>query len=348
MKPASGAGRTLHCTVFPPSSAATLLNRETRLLRALDEGSVERAAWCLFSTFDSESIALGRYEHPASAIKTDLCREREVPVVRRPTGGIPVRFGPGTLHVALLLPHASVWLDTPPPKILNRYSRGLLAALQGLGLDAAYTGREFLSANGSHVGYLSFEIAQGGAVLVEIVLGLEAPWTVADDLIAHPAPAGFATGGKPSRSLQDLLSRTVTTEEMIQHVLDGLRRRYGIEPSPADPLPLLSPSRNETPIEDEPLDGFRHARLPVSIGFVEAFVELRERTLTRAHFRGDFLADSPGIGELEARLAGAPCTAETIEASMRSVYDGARHVLLGARPDDLARVLGAATGAMPS
>ncbi len=91
-----------------------------------------------------DGAALGRYQQPG---RTGRARE-----VRRLTGGRSTLYGGGILSLSAVIPSSQAWLEEreelPGPRLLNRYVRGLLTALQSCGLHAVYPGRDFVTVAG--------------------------------------------------------------------------------------------------------------------------------------------------------------------------------------------------------
>ena len=97
--------------------------------------------------------------------------------MRRLTGGRVVGAGEGWLGIALILPTRTSLLKetTPglkPEQIMNRYARGLLAALRIAGLDCFYPGRDAITFDQREIAMCSFETNASGAMLFEVILAV--------------------------------------------------------------------------------------------------------------------------------------------------------------------------------
>ena len=110
-------------------------------------------------------LALGRYhvvpENPPS----------EVAVVRRLCGGRPMPLGDGFVGVVLAMPHPAALVATDattlaPERVLNRAVRGLLGALEALGVAANYPGRDVVTCGGRPLAALAFDVDPDGATVV--------------------------------------------------------------------------------------------------------------------------------------------------------------------------------------
>jgi hypothetical protein len=110
-----------------------------------------------------------------------VARESEL---RRLSGGRSTRYGDGMVSLCALAPAPQAWLQEttplPGPRLLNRLARGLLSGLSRLGVSASYPGRDFASANGRRIGYVSLAREANGVTLFQAVLGVGAPYTTAE------------------------------------------------------------------------------------------------------------------------------------------------------------------------
>src|SRR6185369_9011492 len=141
--------------------ATTMLERARRRSRAF---------LCSYG-LAGDVLALGRFHvvpaHPSSPVA----------LLRRLTGGRLAPLGEGYVGLLLALPQGtSLARDDPPTlppeRILNRAVRGLLGALERLGVQAYYPGRDVITVGGRTIGVVGIEVAADGAVLVEACVAL--------------------------------------------------------------------------------------------------------------------------------------------------------------------------------
>jgi hypothetical protein len=217
--------------------------------------------------------------------------------VRRVTGGPGVTVGSGVAYVAVALQTASVLMECPVEKVLNRNVRGICGGLGGL-----YFGRETLSVKVGAVvrpvALVAWERTASGAVLIEAFVGV----TRALDV---PAAHG---GGTPV-SLAEAWGRTPGVEEIAERIARGHAQRYqglmveeGVEP----------PAFAERPALPEDPFGAREltwsAPVAVPIGSVEAGVRFlasgESARIVEAGIAGDFFGDRDAPAALAAALHG--------------------------------------------
>lgn len=263
--------------------------------------------------------ALGEPWHAASLV-TATCvalgaRQRAAAVttfptlVRRRTTGPAAWIDGRALWCALALPDLdALYPDATPATLLNRNVRPWLRGLTRSGIPAAYLGRETVAASRHPVALLGYERSPAGALLLEMIVGWDAPIALPD---AHAAPG--------------------------ERALDRWRARPAVTPDPAlDPWTALRALGSavaerasgavacEAPVEAPwtPRDEPTTARaVEVPIGRVEA----GRGGGGALWLGGDALVATPWLDALAAALdAGGPWPTEG-----RTVH--------GARPEDWAR-----------
>lgn len=134
------------------------------------ERSLARA-WALRGELGDDrpiGLALGWFSDDARILGRWI--ENAEPGLRRASGGPTIVAPAGTIHVALGLRDASLLLDTPADKLLNRNVRGILR-----GLGAQYFGRELISVGPDPIGVLGWARDRERRVLIEAFIGVDAP-----------------------------------------------------------------------------------------------------------------------------------------------------------------------------
>jgi len=194
-------------------------------------------------TWSPRSVSLGRFQKHETSVNDEACRKRGIDIVRRITGGRAV------LHDRELTYCIVARTDDPffPNDVLGTYKvigRGLLAALQDLGLNVEMVSRsgrfagmvrsgdresacfsspswyEILANNrkiaGSAQRRLPAAFLQHGSILIDYDPRLEA------EVIPGSGSVHAVT------SIQQELGRSVTIDEVKAAVLSGFARALGI------------------------------------------------------------------------------------------------------------------------
>jgi lipoate-protein ligase A len=342
----------LDAVFLPALEPALLLGLELHLMDSAAAGRV--APVLLVHSAPHSTIALGRYHLYAGATESGGLR-----AYRRLTGGRAAGAGPGWIWIALIAPDRTALLPErdraiAPEQLMNRYARGVLAALRTLGIDCFYPGRDAITSNRREIAMCSYECARSGAMLFEAALAVgrgmvefvreldsldaaaditcpmynpESATTMARELgrvpafreIASALAAGFAS------LAGDVRVRELTVDERAQAARRGaelaasgwLRRDGG------------GASFNRT------------SRAAAQLGAMQArLMVLDDATIGRAMLSGEFIANSAGVAEFECALAGRRFAPDAIAAAVSETFADGRNFILGlGAPGNLARMV---------
>lgn len=104
------------------------------MARAVGEG---RAPPTLrFYTWIVPTVSLGYLQRVPGGVDQEACRRQGIPLVRRPTGGRAVLHA-GELTYSVAIPLDGLWRRLSVPEAFALVSRGLIAGLRRLGVEAA-------------------------------------------------------------------------------------------------------------------------------------------------------------------------------------------------------------------
>ena len=119
------------------------------------------------ATLTDDAVLLGAFQRAGELPATSL------PLLRRGSGGGEIRVSPGAVWVQLALSRVDAFVACPPDRILNRYVRPLLKALNRGGLKAGYFDRDWVGASGSAVASVAFahDAGSGRALFEAVVAG---------------------------------------------------------------------------------------------------------------------------------------------------------------------------------
>lgn len=312
---------SLRCQIVlsPPRSAAGYAALVAGLL---DAAALGRATWAVVPA-KGEGVLLGRWQVAATALSD---AGRALPRARRATGGEAVHFVEGVVAFALALPDATSLLGgarIPPAKVLNRYVRPALGALAHAGLSAGYFGRDFVTVDRRQVALASFEVDARGRALVELFVGVLAPFALPAALSGYPARAPDAE--PPVTTLREA-GRTPDAASLAEGVFASFPSRLGVEAERGEP-----PADGVALPVDEALPARTSGPREVPIGFVEAHVALDGGVLSAVRLRGDLVATSPTIASLEQAMVGLPPSFDALGAAVDAALRAPDAALLGLR-----------------
>lgn len=142
---------------------------------------------------DSRCVVVGRSQVPEAEVDTSACRELDMPVVRRFTGGGTVYHDPGNLNVTLVLRRDDPRLLASPslarvPGIYRLLLEPLAAAVASLGVPALATERDLL-VDGEKVSGVAAWIG-GGSLMVHGTLLVDADLVTLDRVLRGPGAPG--------------------------------------------------------------------------------------------------------------------------------------------------------------
>jgi hypothetical protein len=285
-------------------------------------------------TIPGDVLGLGRYHIvPAGA------EAGGVALVRRTSGGRPAPLGDGFVGIVLALPHRAHLLasDAPlaPEQILNRYVRGLLGALESLGIRGYYPGRDVVTADGRIVASAGFEIAPDGATLVEMSLAVGRSFASVSTFADRADPSGVVPMElllpDQATCVAECIGRTPDLGETTAALATGYASRLGCDVAMTDDLPAIP--RDTTWLDAGRLAPHldRHAAVRDLIGVVEVYAARANDRVSDVRLCGDLLAPSGTVERVEAALRGAPVEREELRRRVVATLVGPDDVLLGVR-----------------
>jgi lipoate-protein ligase A len=311
--------------------AAEALARAQALLECVGP---DRPALLYGAELSGAAVALGAYQHAPHALGAHVLA---LPALRRPTGGGAVWASEGVLYFALGLAHASVLMQCPPGKILNRNVRGFLAGVRSLGVPAHYFGRDFVSVANEPGAYIGWYEAGDGRVLLEFFVALDASFALPEGLSAYPQSTEPPLRGKRPTTLRAAGARELTPHDTLARLAAGYAKPFALElaAEPPSSAELARASALSAGWRVAPEDSFGltwsdpHQE---AIGFVSAGARLDARGCFEAlRVGGDFYQRAECPAQLQARLLGEPANEERVGAALDAVYAAQPGAIEGVR-----------------
>jgi hypothetical protein len=270
------------------------------------------------ASFSTEALVLGALQ------REDTLRSRsnarfDVQLARRRSTGTEAQLSGAVLYHALVLPRVDALFEDPTARtLLNRNLRILLKGYAAAGVPFRYFGTEVLAVLGHPVALVGYDQTAAGAVLIEVLIGLENPCVVRPALKREPPAA-----------LYPLLRASPPAHEFLTKAVAGVVERLGA--TAVDVAAQLPPSVAATALDVSSPS----AAVSIPLGVVEAV------TSPRVRITGDLLVSTAALAEVEAlaqsALAGGGALSEAVLVPLATApLDGARP------PDLLNALLGAA------
>lgn len=312
------------------------------LMEAMHKGRTQGAPLLKISRPTGQAVVLGRFQRASSALQLEACETQGLVRLRRLSGGSTSMLGDGRLHVALVLPSRGNPLECEPRQFLQRYGAGVIRALSQLGLKARYHGKDLVSIEDRPVGIMSFELAPDGTALLEVILGLAAPWHPEASLMAYPSRSKEESAATRLSHLAEEMPEADLTG-LDGHLIEAFAELLEAAPEPKELSPLertrVSSLMHRVELTEESPDkkptylkAWDSRLVEEAIGFVEASVRLTQgRFLRDVWIHGDFMADSGGVEDLQEKLKMVPVKRRAVALVIDDVLGAPDHVIMGIR-----------------
>jgi hypothetical protein len=303
------------------------------------EGPDVPPAFLYGTSLSDDVVVLGKNQRALDALDISACASRGVEIVRRTTGGPACIAGHGILYVALGLRHASVLMECPSDRVLNRNVRGLLGGLALTGARANYFGREWISVDKRPAALLGWTRAPSGAVFVEAFLSVDRTYRLPDELSGYPPRADVTVTPKEPILLREIWGEPRDLSDVVRLLAEGHVDRFPDASVELDHSSLSDKERaaGEAAADrmavgfDDAWDSASWSKVrEVPIGFVSAGIALdAEGLIDGAIVAGDFYQDEDAREVLSKKLNGAAPTEEAFVAAVAATWDGQNRVVEG-------------------
>jgi lipoate-protein ligase A len=329
--------------IFAPALAPDdLLGLELHLLDAVARR--ETPPVLLIYASPGRLVSIGRYHLYGGEAERD-----GINVMRRLTGGRVGGAGQGWLGLALILPTRTALLKEDdarlkPEQIMNRYARGLLNAMRAIGIECFYPGRDAITFEHREIAMCTFETDASGAMIFEAFVahnrGMEELVHDLERIDPEGALSCRMYDAVAATKVVRELGRDISFDALADAIAAGYRSSLGetrrreltaIETAQAQ-------HRGSTLVASDWL--LRHVagpsmtlknRIASQLGAVEAAVALdANKKIEAARLSGDFIANSPGIAELEGELRGRALDLPSISQAVTKIFGRNDNFFLGA------------------
>lgn len=274
------------------------------------------------ASFSGEALVLGSLQRE-DTLRVRSSARFDVRVARRFSTGTEAQLSGAVLYHALALPRVdALYSDATARTLLNRNLRALLRGYTAAGVPLRYFGTEVLALLGHPVALVGYDQTASGAVLIEVLVGLENPCVVRPALKREPPAA-----------LYSVLRQSPPAHDFLCKAVNGVVDRLGATPvDVAAALPV-------TPGATESLPSAAVASVSIPLGVVEAAFTPDVR------ISGDLLVGRAALRSFEQRATEAFAKGAEPSADWLTLLDGAP--LDGARPADLLQAVALTVPAAP-
>jgi len=285
-------------------------------------------------------VSLGRYLlYDGTPARADLV------ATRRFTGGRVVGAGEGWLGLALILPSRAALLPDgesrlKPDQVMNRYVRGLLAAMRELGLECFYPGRDAITLDGREIAMCTFETDASSAMLFESVLAVNRGMEEVVHDLEHFDPTGQLACAMYGPDNASKLVRELDRDVSFNDVAIAIARGYsnllgGGERRELTPIEIAQAERRGASLEQREwlrlsADGDLTNRMGSQLGSIEVRVKTSaDGAIQKLDLVGDLIANSPGIAALQSELIGSRLDVASVSSAVMKIFGRGDNFILG-------------------
>jgi len=310
------------------------------LYRGLD-GADSPPVFLYGASLTGDVVVLGRNQRALDALDIGACSARGAEIIRRATGGPACAAGHGILYLALGLRHASVLMECPRDRVLNRNVRGLLGGLALTGARANYFGREWIAVDKRPAALLGWTRDPDGGVLLEAFLSIDRPYWIPDDLTGYPMREEMTLSAKDPIQMSEIWEEPRDVEDVVRLLAEGHIDRFPDVELETDRSSLSDAERASVDEGESATSvGFDDAwdsltwsgTREIPIGFLSAGVGLDDEGLIESSvIAGDFFQDEDAADVLVKKLVGAKPEVEAFAGAVAAAWDGQNRVLEGVK-----------------
>ena len=284
--------------------------------RALAWTEMHGRALLASASFTAQALVLGSLQREETLRARSPARF-DLRVARRYSTGTEAQLDGAVLYHALTLPRVdALFGDASARTLLNRNLRALLRGYAAAGVPFRYFGTEVLAVLGHPVALVGYDQTASGAVLIEVLIGLENPCVVRPAL-KREAPS----------ALYPLLRRSPPAHDLLLAAVAGIVER--LDATAIDVAASLPPATTncQLPTANSPTP----ATVSIPLGVIEAVVAPTPR------ISGDLLVGRAALSLVEAQAHAMLASGQAISDACLTPMHNAP--LDGARLPDIVEVL---------
>ena len=298
-------------------------------------GTGESPATLRLYTYRSHCALVGRFQRVENEIHIDYCRAHGIEINRRPTGGGAILMGTEQLGVALTLGAGDHDPWAGARSGMERFSEGLIRALNSLGVKARFRGKNDIEAGGRKIAGLGICRVSSGAVLfhASLLVDLDVPLMlrVLNTPFEKIRDREIAIVGGRTSTMRKELGCEISVEEVRRKVAEGYATAFDVDLAPGDFTMEESRAIDRFRVEKylteewifqttEVPDRVGSARMKTPAGLLDVTVAMAGRTLKAVFINGDFFAAENVIAELEASLRWHSSEPQAVAGTLQKVY----------------------------
>lgn len=315
-------------------------------------------------TYASHCALVGRFQAVEHEVDVEACARRGVAINRRPTGGGAILMGADQLGVALACPARDGGRPVHARDAMRRFSAGVVTGLAGLGVEAAFRGKNDVAVDGRKIAGLGLCRTDRGGLLFHASILVDLDVARMLDVLRTPFPTitsrEVALVGRRIATVRGVRHDRIAVDTVRDAIADGFGRAFDVrletgelDATERDTAATLEHDRYATDAwlhqRTDVSDGVGRASVRTPVGTIAVRLASAGRLAKAVHVDGDFLACDAAIADLEGRLRWHALDRDALVQTVDDVYARWGADLSGVPADALVdAVLAAAERAEPA
>ena len=263
-------------------------------------------------------VLVGRFQHVVDEVNIERCNEMQIPVNRRPTGGGSIIMGPDQLGIALVVPRGIERFSANSSQLMSECAKGIIKALQNLGLNAEFHGKNDLVVSGRKIAGLGLYHTSGGGTLFHASLLLDIDVQYMIEVLRTPfeklVDKGFEIISGRISSVCSEIGSTLPMPDLVKIVKAGYEEEYSAvlesttmdaeERTMAEQLYKERYSTNQWVFEETSRvrDSVGRSRVHTAGGTLDVRAIVAGQMVKSVFLNGDIITSDNAIFDLEGSL----------------------------------------------
>ncbi len=286
-------------------------------------------------TYKSYSALVGRFQNIENEIDIPFCKNHNININRRPTGGGAIIMGEDQLGIALIVPGRSEDNYGKVKELMQKFSQGIINGVNKLGIASAFKGKNDIEINGKKLAGLGlYRDASGGLLFhASVLLDMDIP------LMLKILKTHFEKiSDKEIKKVEDRIT-TVISETKISYSMDELKesitkgysnifnidfKEQKLTIDELNEIKNLQEKKyksNEWIYQTNDVPDFEgQAKLKTSYGLIDVKVKMAGNTIKNIFISGDFFASENAVADLESNLRWHSSNDKLLLETISNVY----------------------------
>lgn len=298
-------------------------------------GTGESSAMLRLYTYKSYCALVGRFQNAENELHLTYCRNNNIPVNRRPTGGGAIIMGHDQLGIALAIPGKSRDTYSRAREMMATFSNGIVMGLNSLGVNAEFRRKNDIEVDGRKLVGLGIYKAPSGGLLfhasVLVDLDVEFMLNVLNTPFEKITDKEINRVSSRTSTVRQEVGKNISLDEVREEIAKGYAEVFGVELhqsefsieeiAAANELEQKKYSTDEWVFQTTKVpDTFGSAKLKTPAGLLDIRTTLAGATIKSVFIGGDFFAAEHAVADLEASLRWHSSDPKAVAATLDSIY----------------------------